>query len=108
MLDTSCSVGKSLKEQLYKVKMHMYKEFTKNKIKPIYNTNEFKKFCKEAGAPSLFDGILSAVTSSRHSEDRVQLNEKRVVAIIYTLGRESLFGDFIHLMKTRVALIMSE
>ena len=65
--------------------MRMYKEFTKNKIKPIFNTNELKKFCQEARAPSLFAVILSAVTSPRHSQDRVKLNEKRVVAIIYNL-----------------------
>ena len=63
----------------------MYKEFTQNKIKPIYDTNQFKKFCQEAGAPSLFDSILSAVTSPRHSKHRAKLNAKQVVAIIYNL-----------------------
>ena len=63
----------------------MFKEFTKNGKKPIYEADLFRQFCQQAGAHTLFDSILSSVTDARHSDDRVKLNEKRVVGIIYSL-----------------------
>ncbi|CAB3977648.1 Hypothetical predicted protein [Paramuricea clavata] len=74
----------SLKEELNKVKAHMYKEFVKNWKNPIYE-NQFRRFCQATGAQTLFDDILSSVTYPRHSENRLKLNEKRVVGIIYNL-----------------------
>ena len=74
-----------LKKELNKVKVHMFKEFTKNGKKPIYEADLFRQFCQQAGAHTLFDSILSSVTDARHSDDRVKLNEKRVVGIIYSL-----------------------
>ena len=41
--------------------------------------------CISAGAPALFDTILSAITAPRHSAERVNLNKKRAVYIIYKL-----------------------
>lgn len=63
----------------------MYKEFVKNGKNPIYEADQFRRFCQAAGAQSLFDDILSSVTNPRHSENRLKLNEKRVVGIIYNL-----------------------
>ena len=52
---------------------------------PIYQPEEFFKFCSDAGAANLYNFILSCMTSSRHSEERVFLNQKRTVAILYQL-----------------------
>ena len=38
---------------------------------PIYQPEEFFKFCSDAGAANLYNFILSCMTSSRHSEERV-------------------------------------
>ena len=37
------------------------------------------------GAPTLFTTLLSAVTTERHSEKRINVNKKRIVSVIYTL-----------------------
>ena len=63
----------------------MYQTFIVGKQPPIYDPHEFRKFCFSSGAPTLFDTILAAVTSSRHSQNRVHLNEKRIVAFIYNM-----------------------
>ncbi len=46
---------------------------------------EFQQFCVTVGAPTLFNTLLSAVTSERQSERRINLNKKRIVSVIYTL-----------------------
>ena len=44
-----------------------------------------KKICISAGATTIFDTVLAAMTSERHSEDRTKTNQQRTVAIVYTL-----------------------
>ena len=44
-----------------------------------------KKFCISAGATRIFDNVRAAMTSERHSEDRIKTNQQRTVAIVYTL-----------------------
>ena len=44
-----------------------------------------KNFCISAGATTIFDNVLAAMTSERHSEDRIKTNQQRTVAIVYTL-----------------------
>ena len=63
----------------------MYHEFTISSQAPIYEPEEFKVFCISAGATTIFDTVLAAMTSERHSEDRVKTNQQRTVAILYTL-----------------------
>ena len=63
----------------------MHQEFIKNKKPSIYNPEEFKIFCQQAGANTLFDTILSSVTSPRHSDNRLQTNKLRTVGIIYDM-----------------------
>ena len=63
----------------------MYQTFIVGKQPPIYEPHKFRNFCFSSGAPTLFDTILAAVASSRHSQKRVQLNEKRVVNFIYKM-----------------------
>ncbi|XP_078366821.1 uncharacterized protein LOC144650903 isoform X2 [Oculina patagonica] len=57
----------------------------KQKHQPIYQPTEFYNFCCKAGAANLFNFILSCMTSSRHSEERILLNRKRTVVILYQL-----------------------
>ena len=55
------------------------------KKSPIYDVTEFFNFCSLAGAANVFNFILSCMTSSRHSEERILLNQKRTVVILYQL-----------------------
>ena len=63
----------------------MYKRFATAGECPIYDPEEFQELCADAGAPTMFFTILGAMTDSRHSEERIQANKKRAVAIIYKL-----------------------
>ena len=63
----------------------MYQEFTLRRRPPIYDPKEFQIFYRSAGAPTIFDTILNAMTELRHSQLRLGTNEKRTVAIIYKL-----------------------
>ena len=45
----------------------------------------FREFCISTGATKLFDAILDAITSARHSAERINLNKKRAVSVIYNL-----------------------
>ena len=49
----------------------MYKEF--HKKPPIYDPDEFEVLCPRAGAKTIFNSILSAMTHERHSTERVAL-----------------------------------
>lgn len=77
--------GCDLKTELHQVKTKLYHEIIVAKKPAIYNPDEFKVFCREAGAELLFDYILTAVSSERISSTRLQQNKVRTVAIIYQL-----------------------
>ena len=61
------------------------KHCDKEKRPPIYEPIEFLKFCSRHGAANCFNFVLACMTSSRHSEDRISLNHKRTVVILYQL-----------------------
>ena len=63
----------------------MIKEFTRKNRGPIYEPDQFEKFCMEAGAPTLFNNILLSMTSDRHSEQRHNQNKILTVTLIYKL-----------------------
>ena len=63
----------------------MYHEFTISSRTPIYDPEEFKAFSISAVATTIFDTVLAAMTSERHSEDRIKTNQQRTVAILYKL-----------------------
>lgn len=63
----------------------MYRKFIVGKEQPIYDPHEFRKFCFSSGAPTLFNTMLAAVSSSRHAQKRIDLNEKRIVTLIYNM-----------------------
>ena len=63
----------------------MYKRFAIAGKRPIYDPDEFQELCADAGAPTIFSTTLASMTDSRHSEERIQVNKKRTVAIIYKL-----------------------
>ncbi|XP_015768507.1 PREDICTED: uncharacterized protein LOC107347149 [Acropora digitifera] len=74
-----------LKEELQRLKEKMYHEFTISSRTPIYDPEEFKAFSISAVATTIFDTVLAAMTSERHSEDRIKTNQQRTVAILYKL-----------------------
>ena len=78
-------VGCDLKQELHMVKAKVYTEFITKKETHLYDPDTFREFCFSAGATKLFDSILSAVTTSRHSSDPIDLNKKRVVSVIYNM-----------------------
>ena len=63
----------------------MYKEFTKSARPPIYDPDECETLCARAGAHTIFNYILSAMTDDRHSSERLATNKKRTVAILHKL-----------------------
>ena len=76
---------KSSTKRLKILKRPSYATAKKNKHPPIYEPAEFFKFCSLHGAENLFNFVLASTTSSRHSADRILLNRKRTVAILYQL-----------------------
>ena len=67
------------------VKNKIYREIVVNKGIHVYEPESFRQFCITAGATKLFDTVLSAITSARHSSERIILNMKRVVSFIYNM-----------------------
>ena len=63
----------------------MVEEFQKKKIQPIYDPDEFEIFCLEAGAETIFDNFQKAICTIRQTEQRIGLNRKKVVSVIYQL-----------------------
>lgn len=62
-----------------------YKDFKTIENLPVYDPHKFEAFCVKAGAPSVFKLLLSCMTSSRHTRNRVELNRKRCVSLILQL-----------------------
>ena len=67
--------GTNLQYEVATLKEYMIKEFTRKNREPIYESDQFEKFCMEAGAPILFNNILLSMTSDRHSEQRQNQNK---------------------------------
>ena len=78
-------VGCDIKEELTMVKYKIYREIVVNKGIHVYEPKRFRQFCITAGATKLFDTVLSAITSARHSSERIIPNKKRVVSFIYNM-----------------------
>ncbi|CAB4023398.1 Hypothetical predicted protein [Paramuricea clavata] len=74
-----------LKLELEKLKQRIYENFVLGNQPAIYQPNEFIEFCRQAGAPNIFEHILQAVSDDRHSHRRQDLNRVRTVSIIYTM-----------------------
>ena len=62
------------------VKKKIYSELALKKV-----PHKFREFCISVGANKLFDRILSEVATPRQSTDLANLNQKRVVSVIYNL-----------------------
>ena len=73
------SVGCDIKQELSLVKNKIYSEIIANKGIHIYQPEMFREFCISAGATNIFDAILDAITSARHSAGRINLNKKRYI-----------------------------
>ena len=68
------SVGCDIKQELSLVKNKIYSELIANKGIHVYQPEMFREFCISAGATKLFDAILDAITSARHSVERINLS----------------------------------
>lgn len=68
-----------------KLKQGTYEKFVIGNQPPIYEPNEFIEFCRQPGAPNIFEHILQAISDNRHSQRRRNLNRVRTVSIIYTM-----------------------
>ena len=82
MTCTFFNVGCDLKQELHLVKSKVYTEFITKKECHLYDNDKFREFCIFAGATKLFDCILNAVTTSRHSSDRIDKQKKSCFAHI--------------------------
>ena len=51
----------------------------------LYDPEKCWKPCISAGARKLFDCMVNAVTTSRHSSDHTDLDRKRVVSLVYDM-----------------------
>ena len=71
--------------EIQKVQKAMHQTFTVKKQTPIYDPDQFRQFCFNAGAQTLFDNVLKSMTAPRHSESRINLNKKITVNVIYNL-----------------------
>jgi hypothetical protein len=74
-----------MKKEIHSLKSKLYQDFIAKKKKPIYNPKKFKVFCESAGAIYLFDHIMESITDTRHSHNKIMLNELRVVSMIYKM-----------------------
>ena len=79
------SVECDIKQELSLVKNKIYSELIANKGIHVYQPEMFREFCISGGATSIFDAILDAITSARHSAERINLNTKKAVSVIYNL-----------------------
>ena len=79
------SVACDIKQKLSLVKNKIYSELIANKGIHVYQPKMFREFRISAGATNIFDAILDAITSARHSAEPINLNKKRTVSVIYNL-----------------------
>ena len=70
---------------MYSVACDINQELSLNKGIHIFQPEMFRELCISAGATNIFDAILDAITSARHSAERINLNKKRAVSVIYNL-----------------------
>ncbi|KAJ7387356.1 hypothetical protein OS493_004347 [Desmophyllum pertusum] len=77
--------GERFKEEVRRLQEALQHHCGKNKRPPIYDPAQFLQFCSLHGAANVFNFILSCMTSSHHSDDRILLNRKRTVVILYQL-----------------------
>ena len=66
-----------MRNEISVIKNFIQKELIAKKRKPEYDPEKFRMLCISTGAPALFDTILPAITASRHSAERVNLNKKK-------------------------------
>ena len=67
----------------------MHQTLTVKKQKPIYKPEDFRAFCMQAGAKTIFDNVLRSMTSLRHSQTRINLNKKIIYNLCHGLSPQS-------------------
>ena len=78
-------LGENVIQETKRLQDAIHAHCGKNKQPLIYEPDEFVKFCSLHGAANLFKFILSCLTSSRHSAERVSQNQEPAVVILYQL-----------------------
>eukprot|EP00795_Rhopilema_esculentum_P010098 gene10098-18751_t len=74
----------NLKSQVSKIKEKCFQMFRENG-ESITDPAQFKKLCNDAGATTIFETIVEAMSTARQTAERKKLIEKRAVSIIYSL-----------------------
>ena len=77
--------GTDLQDEIRHLSQSMHQEFRVKKQPCIYDPDKFQQFCISSGASTIFDNVLSSMTTSRRSTKRNEQNKKVTVNIIYTL-----------------------
>ena len=77
--------GTDLQDEIRHLSQSMHQEFRVKKQPCIYDPGKFQQFCISSGASTIFDNVLSSMTTSRRSTKRNEQNKKVTVNIIYTL-----------------------
>ncbi len=95
-------LGCDIKRELERLKNAFHQKLNVEQSPTIYDPDEFQQFCVTVGAPSLFSTFLSAVTSERQLERRINLNKKRIVSVIYTLCNNLHVDHGLYLHSSRI------
>ena len=74
----------NLKSQVSKIKEKCFQIFGENG-EQITDPARFKRLCNDAGATTIFETILEAMSTDRQTAERKKFIEKRAVSIIYSL-----------------------
>ena len=72
-----------LQSELQLLKHHIYREF--HQSTPTYDPAKFRQMCMECGATTIYDVILSLMSSTRRTEKRRSDIEKLAINVIYIL-----------------------
>lgn len=88
--------GQTFRDEIRKLQEALQNHCLREGKTPIYEPSDFFKFCCNAGAANVFNFILSCITSSCHSSERVILNQKHTVVFLYQLcvGYSQKFNFF--------------
>ena len=77
--------GAFIQMSVRQLKEKMMLEFRQTGKQPVYLPDKFEQFCKDNGAHLLFSSLIAAQTERRHTSERVLINKRRTVALLYQL-----------------------
>ena len=85
-----------MKKDIENLQKALHMEYARKKQDLIVDPRQFRSFCDENGASTIFENILEAMTQERHSDFRRNLNENKVMEIVYKMcyGRSQKCNHF--------------